>query len=306
MPALFRHRLPRGRPKQGRRRNDKAAEIARAAIRMLAQKDFDAWSMSELARESGCSVGSLYQRFPDKYMCLLYAVEMQFGNMIAAANSALSPLPPNRSLAANKAEFLIDHIVSEMTAPSAAGAIRATLKLATIRPEAVKKFEEYRETLNDCAIAMLHNQMPKGISRDTIRVAVQIVIATVTDSLLQEKPGPMSAGSRRMKSALTNVFISYLGISSDKKWGGTEADDDECKVDNKIFAEPPQSGDAQYDPKEQGFRRVIASQTPKRGKAKATQGRNTSALPSEIAPNAKAKRLPKCSRNHSRRKSRTI
>jgi AcrR family transcriptional regulator len=63
---LFHRKLPRGRPKQGRRRNDKVAEIANAAIRLLAQKDFDNWSMSELAREAHCAVGSLYGRFPDK------------------------------------------------------------------------------------------------------------------------------------------------------------------------------------------------------------------------------------------------
>ena len=223
MPALFRRKLPRGRPKQGRRRNDKVAEIVKAAIRLLAQRDFDSWSMWELAREAGCSVGTLYARFPDKYACLQYAIEAQFSNLIAAANSALAPPPLSQFPTARKAEFLIDHIVSEMTGPSAAGIIRATIKLATIRPKAIKKFEKYRKTVSDCAVAMLQNQLSKDISRDTVHIAVQMVLATVTDSVLQENPGPMSAGSRRMKSALANVFIGYLGLSNDKNWAGTEA-----------------------------------------------------------------------------------
>jgi hypothetical protein len=238
-------------------------------------------------------------------LLLHFVIGVQFGNLIVAANSALSPLLPNPPQAARGAEFLIDHIVSEMTAPSAAGVIRATIKLATIRPEAVKKFEEYRTTVSNHAIAILHNRLSKGISRDTIRVAVQIVMATVTDSVLQENPGPMSAGSRRMKSALANVFVGYLGISNDKKWAGTEADDQEGKVDNEIFSEPL-SDDMHYDPKEQGFRRSLSLKSSKTENTKAAPERSSSTRTSQAAPTAESRRLPQRSRRRPRRKSRTI
>ena len=66
--------------------------------------------------------------------------------------------------------------------------IRATIKLATMRPEAIKKFEEYRKTMSDCAVAMLQNQLSKDISRDTVHVAMQMVLATVTDPCCKRSP----------------------------------------------------------------------------------------------------------------------
>lgn len=299
---LFHRKLPRGRPKQGRRRNDKAAEITNAAIRLLAQKDFDRWSMSELARGAGCAVGTLYGRFPDKYACLQYAIDVQFAKLIASISSARSPSPSRETSVRSDAEFLIGHIVSDMTAPSAAGVIRATIKVATIRPEAIKKFEKYRQTVSDCAVALLHTHLAKDVSADSVRLAVQIVIATITDSLLQKKPGPMSAGSSRMKSTLTHVFIGYLGIADDKKWAGTEAENDEGKTDKEVFAQPPDPGNAFYDPKEQGFRRTKRMTTSKIEKSSPSQGRNALGPPPEKAPKAGAGHLPK----RSRRKSRTI
>ena len=244
-------------------------EITRAGLRLLARKDFDNWSMAELAREAGCSVGTLYDRFPDKHAYLHWVISTQFRNLTdtAKAATAKAALSYRRS-AAETGRSLVDHIVSELTAPTAAGAIRATIKLATVRPKAIEEFERYRKAVADHAVALLRDRLPKGVSPDTVRIGVQIVLATVTDAVLQSNPGPMSAGSQRMKSALTNIFLGYLGLTQKKQWAGTEAEDDEGEIDNEIFGEPPKDGEFHYDPKEQGFRRA---KTPKGAESKKPQ-----------------------------------
>jgi AcrR family transcriptional regulator len=182
MQSLLMKKLPRGRPRRGRR-NDKVLDITKAGTRLLASNDFDAWSMAKLAHDAGCSVGTLYARFSDKYSCLQYLIDANFRVLANAATAALSAALLGRLSPAQRAGLWVDHVVSEMTSPSAAGIIRATMKLATLRPEAIQKFEDYRKTVSDCAVDMTRGHLPKVISPETARVAAQVVMATITDAV---------------------------------------------------------------------------------------------------------------------------
>jgi AcrR family transcriptional regulator len=302
MRSLLIRKLPRGRPRQGRR-NDKVLDITKAGTRLLARKDFDAWSMAELAREAGCSVGTLYTRFPDKYACLYYLVDTNLRGLTEAASSALSPALSDGLTLAGKGKLFVSHVVYEMTRPSAAGVIRAVTKLATLRPNVIEKFEKYRNTVSNCAVAMFQDELDQDVSRNTIHIAVQVVLATITDAILQQKPGPMSAGSDRMESALTNIFLGYLGLRKKRKWVQTEADDAEGRIDNEIFDEPLALEETRYDPIEQGFRRRKA---PRESKARPLKAIPKDATPPvrtpPKAPNSPAS-LP---RRRSRRKRRAV
>jgi AcrR family transcriptional regulator len=302
MRSFLMKKLPRGRPRRGRR-NDKVLDITKAGTRLLAGNDFDAWSMAKLAHEAGCSVGTLYARFSDKYGCLQYLIDANFRVLANAANAALSPTLLGQLSPTQRAGLWVNHVVSEMTSPSAAGIIRATIKLATFRPDAIQKFEEYRKTVSNCAVEMLRGHLHKDVSPETARVAAQVVVGTITDAIMLQKPGPMTSGSRRMKAALTNIFCGYLGISEKRKWSGKEATDDEGRVDNKIFDEPPTSGPSQYDPKEQGFRRTKATNLSKPSKSQAVAQERRS--PTRTPP-----KVPKSARpappKRSRRKPRVI
>jgi len=301
MSSILSGKLPIGRPKRGARK-DKLGDITKVVVRLLARKDFDSWSMAELAREAGCSVGALYMRFPDKYACLRYTIGVQFDSLIAGANSALSPPLPDYKSAAQKGQFFVNYLISEMATPSAVGIIKATMKLVTLRPRTIEKFEEYRKAVSDCAVALLGDDLPKEVSTDTVRAAVQIVLATITDAILQAKPGPMSAGSHRMKSALANVFLGYLGIAGNKKWAGTEADEDEDPADNELFEEPPDA-ESRYDPEEQGFRRSKCRKASKAQKTKFSHEEKP--VPVQIPPDTPKSSLPR-RRMRWRRKSRTL
>jgi AcrR family transcriptional regulator len=265
-------RLKRGRPKRGPR-GDKHTDIARATIRLLARKDFEAISMAELARGAGCSVGALYGRFQDKHECLSYALRAMFRSLAHRAEGALRGL--GHLSPAAKAEHLVNHIVPAMTDPMAAGVIRATVKLAAVRPRAMEAFTDYRETIGNCAVALLAKNT---ISEGNVRIAVQVLLAAVTDSVLLKKPGPMSAGSGRMKSALTNIFLGYLGIVKSKKWAGTEAEDDEQPIDNEFFDTPPVGEQTAFDLELRAYRR------PKAKHAKKADPDGVTARPDRITP----------------------
>ncbi len=146
-----------------------------------------------------------------------------------------------------------------MTDARAAGVIRATIKLSTVSPIAIELFEDNRNEVTRLAVAVLSPRIPSN-STGAIRLGMQIVLATVTDAVLQPRPGPMAAGTKRMKDTLTQVMLGYLGVSEGRGWAGEEAEG----ADNaKTIPEPgdddedgtANGSEAAYDPDLRVFRR---------------------------------------------------
>jgi AcrR family transcriptional regulator len=212
-----------GKKHRGKARTDrKLHSIGTAAGRLLAHKDYDAILMAEVAREAGCSVGALYARFPDKHALLASVIGGVFRGMRNEASLGPDQDRQSHTSAADQIKDLIGNTVSAMASPRAAGAIRAVIKLTSAQPDAIKTFEGYRTDMTERAVGLLSAD-PK-VAPGAVRIGMQIVLATVTDAILQKRAGPMAAGSDRMKAALANVMIGYLGISMAGRWAGAEAE----------------------------------------------------------------------------------
>ena len=216
----------RSRKRRRKDRDEKTFALSEAGVRLLALKDYDALSMQKVAREAGISVGSLYARYPDKNSYLYHLIADAFRSMLDDAKLTLNPGRWRRESAAFVARQVVVHVVAKMSAPRPAGVIRACLKLATVKPRTIELFEEYRTEVTKLAVDLLAPRMGSGASR-TIRVGMQIVLGTVTDAVMQKRPGPMNAGSARMTEALTNVFLGYLGLSASGAWAGEEAESED-------------------------------------------------------------------------------
>lgn len=222
MSSIFHNSRRKGR--RGRARKDgKLPGMTDAGIRMLARKDFEALSMAQLAREAGCSVGALYARFPNKNAFLYHLIGATFRSMGETIKLELAANRRGQLSASNQVNHVVDHIVSNMTSPRAAGVIRATMKLATVRPDTIQLFEDYRKTVSNLSVSLLSPKLSKTLP-GAIRIAIQIVVATVTDAILQKQPGPMAAGSKRMKQALTNMTLGCLRVSGSGAGAGAGAE----------------------------------------------------------------------------------
>ena len=220
--SIFQKRVRKG----GRRRrgpDGKFHGIIDAGIRLLAQKDYEAISMARIAREAGCSVGALYARFPEKNSYLYHLVASAYRTLAHRAETELEAMPTRHLSLPSLVRLVVEHVVDTMTDARAAGVIRATIKLSTVKPIAIELFEDYRKEVTRLAIAVLSPRI-HGNSTGAIRLGMQIVLATVTDAVLQPRPGPMVAGTKRMKDALTQVMLGYLGVSKGSGWAGEEAD----------------------------------------------------------------------------------
>jgi len=194
--------------KTGRRRGRNAQDglsvaLSDVGMRLLARKDYEAISIAEIAREAGCSISTVYDRYSDKESYLYRVIAHAFHNMADNAKLALDPSRWRRASAKIIVQEIVSHSVSQMTTPRAAGVIRATLKLAIVKPLALEPFENYRSTVVDLSVDVLSGKIRQPPT--AIRIGLQIVFGTITDSVLQKHPGPMNAGSGRMTGALTNV-----------------------------------------------------------------------------------------------------
>jgi AcrR family transcriptional regulator len=293
--------------RKGRRRrrgpDGKTHGITDAGIRLLAQKDYEAISMARIAREAGCSVGALYARFPEKNAYLYHVVASAYRTMASRAATELEVTPTRHLSLPFLVRLVVEHAVNTMTSPRAAGVIRATIKLSTVKPITIELFEDYRMALTRSAVAVLSPRV-RGNSTGAIRLVMQIVIATITDAVLQPRPGPMAAGRKRMKDALMQIMLGYLGVSKGSSWAGEEADGEDEIETNPEVSGGDQDGathnaNGVYDPDLRVFRKRATEPSHKSGgriskAAKANRdskidGPTTPASPKAVKPAAIAK-----------------
>ena len=293
MVSIFKKRVRKGG--RGRRGPDgKIHGIIDAGIRLLARKDYEAISMARIAREAGCSVGALYARFPNKDSYLYHLIASAYRTMAHRAETELEAKPSGHMPLPSLVRHVVGHVVSTMTDTRAAGVIRATNKLSTVKPITIKLFEDYRAAVTQSAVAVLSPRIG-GVSTGAIRLGMQIVLATVTDAVLQPRPGPMAAGTKRMKDALTQVMLGYLGVSAKGSWAGEEADgEDETETalvaDDSEKDDPPTGANAVYDPDLRTFHKPTgtAKQPPasKGNNSKITKTGHVSRNASPSSPSA--------------------
>ena len=287
MPNLFSKFTKKSR----RRRRDstpdgKSVALTEAGIRLLARKDYDALSMAWIAREAGCSVGALYARYPDKNAYLYRVIGDAFRSMTDNAKLVLDGSRWPRESGAFIAKQVVNHVTAQMTTPRAAGIIRATMKLATVKPLALDLFEDYHSAVTDRAVALLAGKS-RNVSAGAVRVGMQIVLGAITDAVLRKHPGPMNAGSARMTAALTNILLGYLGLAHGKFWAGEEADgeDDPGDVADLGSETPPELGDGDVAIVDPDHRTFLGKRS---GGIKARKSRPSRSAPEKSNPQKRA------------------
>jgi AcrR family transcriptional regulator len=252
--------------------NRKAARstaLDEAGGRLLARFDYDQVSVAQIAREAGCSVGAFYGRYRDKQTFLYFVVSATFRTLTQCAHEDLGAQKHRDRSAPFIVRAIVDHVVSRMASAKASGVIRATVKLATFEPLARAPFEDYRKSVAERAIALLA-QTSNTSTPLQIRAAIQIVIATVTDAILQKKPGPLFVGSTGLNEALYAVLGGYLGLragSSGAKEGGTKGKRATAVKAPEDAPGQPEGHLTMFDPDLRIFQGTTQARTARSGKA---------------------------------------
>jgi AcrR family transcriptional regulator len=198
-----------------RRRRLKSAQrrstLLRVGRHLLAKADYDRISVAKFASTSGCSVGAFYGRFRNKNTYLINVIISTFDAASAAAERELDPRRWRDASNVAVVHQIVYHVVNTMR-DETAGAARAALKRASVDPSACEPLFSYRSIVTEHAISLLEPRLPKSIGpRETIRTVMQIVHATVADSLFQNG-GPLRSGSPLMINELSELARRRLGV----------------------------------------------------------------------------------------------
>ena len=196
-----------------------------AALRLLAKHDYETISIAAIGREAGCSIGAFYGRFPDKIAFLQSVISVAFRTLTVEADHDLDPARWRGVSRIKAVTGLVRHVVLQLSRDQAAGATRAALKLATIKPEALEPLLQFRTAITGHAVALLAPRPSPDGATAAVRTAVQLIFATVIDGVLQNA-GPLRPGSPQMVDTLSDLVTLSLKLPHR---GSAEDRDDEAR-----------------------------------------------------------------------------
>jgi AcrR family transcriptional regulator len=201
-------------PVQARAHATRDALLA-AGRALLADRDFDALSIADLAGRAGLSVGSFYGRFRDKEA---YIDQLQLQVTTEWVDAATRMFDAQRARGADATA-----IVRELCATvvrllrTDAGFLRAALRHT---PSAARwtPMKRTGRAVVDMAARLLVGalpHLPAGQRTVRVRFAMQIVYGTVINAVLND-PGPLALDDPKLERELARVMCLYLGIDADR------------------------------------------------------------------------------------------
>jgi AcrR family transcriptional regulator len=180
-------------PKRERGRQRVAALID-AGAELIAEKGYEAATMTEIAQRAGAAIGSLYQFFPSKE-ALAEALFNRYAERAAVSFARVEELAPGRS-ARELADLLIDYKLALRTDRD------ATIALSS----AVAGIVERRKPLGDALrgrIASILRAANGALNQDEAAAAAVIVsqvmkIIPPLVAMQDERPLPLIGEARRL------------------------------------------------------------------------------------------------------------
>ncbi|QGS31758.1 TetR/AcrR family transcriptional regulator [Cupriavidus metallidurans] len=199
-------------PRQRRARETEQALLA-AGRKLLAERDFAAVSVAQIAAACQVSVGAFYGRFRDKmaFFDALRTLVMEESDASVARYMAEHRWGevPARQIVEKTMRFLVNGCHNNR------GVIRASLKHSSTRPEEWLPHQKNGEEIVERLVALLTPRLPGPAEANEVRVrfAMQMVFGMLVNAVLNN-PGPLRLDDERLSGEMTRMVACYLGLES--------------------------------------------------------------------------------------------
>lgn len=193
----------------------KTLALHNAGRALLALRDYEAFSVAQIAKLGRCSVGAFYVRFPDKTAFLSFVIGHSFDFATRSFADALTNGGIKATGAPAKSQLAVSLLTEQFADAEFAGALRAALKLGLSEPQYRAPFDQYRAVVIDYLGELLGGD--RNRQELQIRAALQVILGTLTDCTLSDF-GTESFRSGALQSAL--VFLLQNAVSGSIKSGG--------------------------------------------------------------------------------------
>ena len=198
-------------PPRQRRAKETEQALLTAGRELLAQRDFAAVSVAQIAAACQVSVGAFYGRFRDKmaFFDALRTLVMEETDASVARylNEERWAETPPRQIVEKTMRFLLTGCHNNR------GVIRASLKHATTRPEEWLPHQKNGQEIVDRLVALLVPRLPGPAeeAEQRVRFAMQAVFGMIVNAVLND-PGPLTLADERLPVELTRMVASYLDL----------------------------------------------------------------------------------------------
>jgi AcrR family transcriptional regulator len=199
-------------PRQRRARETEQALLS-AGRNLLAQRDFSAVSVAQIAAACQVSVGAFYGRFRDKmaYFEALRALVME--ETAESTERYLSQQRwedvPTRVMLEKTVRFMVRGALANR------GVIRASLKHASARPEEWLPHRQSGEEIAERMVLLLVPRLalPADQAELRVRFAMQVVFSMLVNAVLNDT-GPLHLDDERLPGEMSEMVAGYLGLEA--------------------------------------------------------------------------------------------
>ncbi len=181
--------------------------LIEAGFVLVDQKDIEAISIAELAREAGYSIGAFYAQFRSKDEFFDALIVNHLNKRTETQRKLVTTLPIIDlvdNLVANVVRYYWQHHVFW----------RAVLRRTLRNPDYWTPFRSHFKESNDRFIARIELEIGRVLEkreRDNITFAFQTIMGLINIAIVNQ-PGPVFIGQRQFVEELTRAFKLISGI----------------------------------------------------------------------------------------------
>ncbi|ODV41706.1 TetR family transcriptional regulator [Cupriavidus sp. UYMMa02A] len=199
-------------PRQRRARETEQALLS-AGRELLAQRDFAAVSVAQIAASCQVSVGAFYGRFRDK---MAYFEALRTLVIEETAASVERYLDQQRwedvatcTLLEKTMRFLVLGVIANR------GVIRASLRHASTRPEEWLPHRQNGDAMVDRMVLLLvpRLSLPAAEAEHRVRFAMQAAFSVLVNAVLNDS-GPFHLEDERLPGEMCRLLTGYLGVEN--------------------------------------------------------------------------------------------
>jgi AcrR family transcriptional regulator len=201
----------------------KTLAIYNSGRSLLSERDYDAFSVAELANGARCSVGAFYVRFPDKEAFLGFLMAESFSSAVQALAYALTNGDIKAVGTSARTQLAVSLLIDQFADDTFSGVARAAIKLSLSSAFHTATFDDFRSAVIDQLTNWLCDQNFRNEAQ--IRTALGIIFGALTDTILSDAR-KQALGTEAFRLALSQLLQSAVSgdLKSGDKTGGKKTD----------------------------------------------------------------------------------
>ncbi len=206
---------------------------------LLSVYDYEAFSVADVAKGAGCSVGAFYVRFADKDTFLRFVIAESFTSAVLHLQNELNSGDINPVGPSARTRLAVSLLIDQFADATFAGLVRADVKLALSDATARSLFAGYRDSTTE----LISEWIVEGRSRQVaqVRTALRIIFGALTDAAIAGG-GTQALGTGDFRAAFIHLLEGAIsgdlnsGRKSGAKTEGKKPDQKRSKNPQRVSA----------------------------------------------------------------------